>query len=90
MQARPKGITHQEREQLGKALFHITKIRYSAFCERFGRSPEPDEPLLFDPVKKEPTLADVDDQILQIMSAALVSEVEPRLVLDYLGLRLTS
>ena len=68
------------------ALAKIVQVRYHAFCERFGRDPKPHEPLLFDITKDEPTPADVSDQVLQVISAALLSEVDAGFVLDYLGL----
>ncbi|HKV54554.1 MAG TPA: hypothetical protein VJN94_07900 [Candidatus Binataceae bacterium] len=68
-----------------EALLEIAKVRFAVFRERFGRDPEPDEPLLFDPEKDEPTEATRDDGRLQIISAAHASNVDAVMVLSFLG-----
>jgi hypothetical protein len=74
-------------EGIASALIAIAQIRYEAFRDRFGRDPEPDEPLLFDPMEDEPTAANSSDRVLQVMSAALLCNIDAHLVLDYLGFR---
>lgn len=70
---------------LALALIAVAQVRYEAFCERFGREPEPDEPLLFDPEEDLPTVAKTSDRMLQVVSAAMLSNVDPDIVLNYLG-----
>ncbi|HZP44873.1 MAG TPA: hypothetical protein VFB15_04405 [Candidatus Binataceae bacterium] len=74
-----------EKQAVASALIAVARVRYAAFRERFGREPEPDEPLLFDPTEDQPTAASAPDRTLQIISAALLSNVDAKLVLDYLG-----
>ena len=69
-----------------KALFEVVRIRYAAFRERFGRDPLPDDPLLFDPTADKPIAATTIDQALQVLSAALLGNVDADLVLKHLGL----
>jgi len=72
-------------EPVASALIAIAQVRYEAFCEHFGREPEPDEPLLFDPEEELPTAASAEDRMHQVISAATISNVDPDLVLNYLG-----
>ncbi len=73
------------RDIVASALIAIAQIRYEAFCEHFGREPEPDEPLLFDPAEDLPTAANLVDRTRQVINAAMLSNVDPDLVLNYLG-----
>jgi hypothetical protein len=68
-----------------KALLEIARVRFALFRERFGRDPGPDEPLLFDPEKGEPTAATQADGRVQLVSAAMASDVDADAVLDLLG-----
>jgi hypothetical protein len=70
---------------LAAALLEVAKIRYDAFRERFGRDPEPDEPLLFDPDQDEPIEASCSERMLQVLAAASVSDVDAVPVLEFLG-----
>ncbi len=70
------------------ALLEIAKVRFELFRERFGREPGPDEPLLFDPDKGEPTAATQADSRVQVVSAALASQVDVSVVLGLLGYNL--
>jgi len=67
------------------ALLEIAKVRFALFRERFGRDPGPDEPLLFDPNQEEPTAATRADSRVQLLSAAIASEVDANAVLGLLG-----
>jgi hypothetical protein len=67
------------------ALLEIAKVRFAVFRERFGRDPEPDEPLLFDPDQDQPTEANKEDCRIQVLSAALASKVDAGEVLCLLG-----
>jgi hypothetical protein len=71
------------------ALLEVAKVRFQLFREHFGRDPEPDEPLLFDPDKGEPTAATQAECRLQLLSAALASEVDAGPVLGLLGYKLS-
>ena len=71
---------------IAAALIEIARIRYEAFRERFGRDPEPDEPLLFDPTVDEPTASNSSDRMLQVVSAAMLCNVDADIVLNYLGM----
>jgi DNA primase len=70
---------------LAAALLEIAKIRFHAFRERFGREPEPDEPLLFDPSEDEPIEASWSERMLQVLAAASVTDVDAAPVLQFLG-----
>jgi hypothetical protein len=70
---------------IASALLEIARVRYEAFRDRFGRDPEPDEPLLFDPREDEPTAANPSDQVLQVVSAAMLCNVDADMILTYLG-----
>jgi len=61
-------------------------MRYRAFCERFGRDPEPDEPLFFDPAQEQPVAPEPFVIRSQVMAAALAARVDARLVLDLMRL----
>ena len=67
------------------ALLEIAKVRFALFRERFGRDPGPDEPLLFDPEKEEPIAATRADSRVQVVSAAMASQVDASAVLSLLG-----
>ena len=70
---------------IASALLEIARVRYQAFRDRFGRDPEPDEPLLFDPCEDQPIAANPADQVLQVVSAAMLCNVDAEMVLSYLG-----
>jgi hypothetical protein len=72
-------------EGLATALFEVARVRYAAFHARFGRDPEPHEPLLFDPGKDHPTPATFSDRIAQIAEAARAVNVDASAILQLLG-----
>jgi hypothetical protein len=72
-------------DPLVAALLEVAKVRFALFRERFGRDPGPDEPLLFDPDQEEPTQATGSDSRVQVLSAAIASEVDPSAILGLLG-----
>gem|GEM_PF-2169900 len=78
-------VQHVFQTLLVAALLEIAKVRFALFRERFGRDPGPDEPLLFDPDKEEPTAATQADRRVQVISAAIASEVDASAVLGLLG-----
>jgi hypothetical protein len=71
---------------VASALLEVARIRFEAFRDRFGRDPEPDEPLLFDPAEDQPTAASIGDRTLQIVSAAMLCDVDAVAILSVLGL----
>ena len=68
------------------ALLGIADKRFRMFREKFGRDPEVDEPLFFDPRYDHPVQADTVEMRRQVMDAAEAARVSPRLVLRYFGL----
>ena len=74
-------------DSLATALLGVASVRFGAFCERFGRDPLPEDPLLFDPICDEPTPANAADRLLQVLAAAAAANVDGALVLRYLGFR---
>jgi hypothetical protein len=72
------------------ALIEIARVRFELFHDQFGRDPEPDEPLLFDPKKCVPTACTKAEGRLQLLSAALASDVDPAPVLGLLGYELSA
>jgi len=69
-------------EQTAIAMLKVFRMRYNAFRERFGRDPEPDEPLFFDPAQEQPVVAEPPVIRSQVMAAALAARVDPHPVLD--------
>ena len=80
--------TQSVSDPLIAALLEIAKVRFALFRERFGRDPGPDEPLLFDPDQEEPTAATRADSRVQLVSAAIASEVDANEVLGLFGYEL--
>jgi hypothetical protein len=72
-------------DPLVAALLEIAKVRFALFRERFGRDPAPDEPLLFDPDVCEPVAATQADSRVQVVSAAMASDVDASAILGLLG-----
>ena len=65
-------------------------MRYRAFCDRFGRDPEPDEPLFFDPAQDHPVAPEPAVIRAQVLRAAATAGVDGRMVLNFMRLdRLT-
>jgi len=72
--------------QAQQALLRIASLRYQEFYERFGRDPEPDEPLFFDPKHDKPKRADQWETRIQVLAAASMANVDAKPVLELLGL----
>ena len=68
------------------ALMKIVRVRYGAFIEKFGREPEPHEPLFFDESKVQPTKADLASTRRQLADGARAAGVKVAPVLMFLGL----
>jgi len=68
------------------ATLEVFRRRYQAFCERFGRDPEPDEPLFFDPAQDKPVQPEPDVVRVQVMAAAAAARVDASIVLRLMQL----
>jgi hypothetical protein len=68
------------------ATLEVFRMRFQAFCERFGRDPEPDEPLFFDPAQETPVAPESSVIRSQIIAAATAARVDSRLVIDFMRL----
>ena len=66
------------------ATLEVFRMRYKAFYARFGRDPEPDEPLFFDPEQELPVAPDSAVIRSQIIAAAAEARVDSGLVLDFM------
>ena len=76
----------QKSPQLAWSCRESARVRYPPGARRCGREPDPKEPFLFDPAEDEPIAASAADRTLQIVSAAMLCNVDAGVVLDYLGL----
>jgi hypothetical protein len=68
------------------ALLEVLRLRFERFRQRFGRDPEADEPLLFDPDFDRPVTTTDEESRMQVTTAALAAQVDPTTVLRWLGL----
>jgi hypothetical protein len=68
------------------ALIEILKYRYEQFRDFFGRDPELDDPLFFDTNVGAPIPPDPDEARLQVIAAAVATQVDYRPVLRLMGL----
>src|SRR5580704_11343623 len=73
-------------ERMAMATLEVFRMRFQAFCERFGRDPEPDEPLFFDPAQETPVAPESSVIRSQIIAAATAARVDSRLVIDFMRL----
>jgi hypothetical protein len=73
-------------EQMAIATLEVFRMRYRAFCDRFGRDPEPDEPLFFDPAQELPVAPEPAVIRAQVLSAASAAGVDGRTVLSFMRL----
>ena len=67
------------------ATLEVFRMRYQAFCDQFGRDPEPDEPLFFDPAQQIPVPPEPSVIRSQVMEAAAATRVDAKLVLDFMS-----
>jgi hypothetical protein len=68
------------------ALLEVLRLRFERFRQRFGRDPEADEPLLFDPDLDRPVITSDEQSRMQVTTAALAAQVDPTAVLRWLRL----
>jgi len=73
-------------ERMAIATLEVFRIRYRAFCDRFGRHPEPDEPLFFDPMLDKPMPPESSVIRAQVLAAAASAGVDGRIVLSFMRL----
>ena len=66
------------------AMLEVFRFRYQAFRNKFGRDPEPDEPLFFDPNQQRPVAPEASVIRHQVMTAASAARVDGTMVLDVL------
>lgn len=66
------------------ATLEVFRLRFQAFCDRFGREPEPDEPLFFDPELDQPVAPESAVIRSQIVAAATAARVDARLVMEFM------
>ncbi len=71
-------------ERMAIATLEVFRMRYKAFYARFGRDPEPDEPLFFDPEQALPVAPESSVIRAQIIAAATEAHVDAGLVLDFM------
>jgi len=71
-------------ERMAIATLQVFRMRYKAFYARFGRDPEPDEPLFFDPEQELPVAPESSVIRSQIIAAAAEAGVDSGLVLDFM------
>ena len=64
------------------AILKVFRVRFHAFRNHFGRDPQPDEPLFFDPDKRWPVAPQPSVIRHQVMAAASTARVDGRIVLD--------
>jgi len=74
-------------EGIAHALLKVAICRYGMFVEKFGREPEPNEPLFFDPHSDHPIEADSDELHRQVMETAGHARVNADAVLKFLSLK---
>jgi len=73
-------------ERMAIATLEVFRIRYRAFCDRFGRDPEPDEPLFFDPASDKPVPPESSVIRAQVLAAATSAGVDGHIVLSFMRL----
>jgi hypothetical protein len=72
--------------ETASALLEVLRLRFERFRQRFGRDPEADESLLFDPDFDRPVITSDEESRMQATTAALAAEVDPTAVLRWLRL----
>ena len=68
------------------ALVLVAQHRFTAFKEKFGRWPGPDEELFFDGTRAEPVRARADQIKRQILDAAHVHNLQVTPLLSFFGI----
>jgi hypothetical protein len=68
------------------ALLKVAICRFGMFVKKFGRDPEPNEPLFFDPHSDQPVEADAVELRRQVMETARSAGVNADMVIRFLKL----
>jgi hypothetical protein len=68
------------------ALILVARHRFTAFHEKFGRWPEPDDELFFDVSRAAPVRASKDQVRRQILDAAEVHDLNVAPLLTFFGI----
>lgn len=68
------------------ALLQVAQWRMDLFRRRFGRDPDPNEPLFFDPANDNPIPVPDAEMCRQVIAAARAAQVNVRLLLKHLGI----
>jgi hypothetical protein len=68
------------------ALLTVVRYRFSAFRAQFGREPTPVEPLFFNPLKRVPVKASLQEARAQIEEAAAAGGIDAGPVIRFLKL----
>jgi hypothetical protein len=72
------------------ALILVARHRFTAFHEKFGRWPEPDDELFFDGTRSEPVRASQDQIKRQILDAAEMHDLNAAPLLTFFGISTTT
>lgn len=78
--------SRRQTTDVGNAILRIARLRYEIFRERFGRDPEPDEPLFFDVSHGRPVIANETEMFRQVSDAASATRADFLSVAKFLGL----
>jgi|GEM_PF-4567115 hypothetical protein len=84
--AAPRAIRCHRQGGFTYALLQVARWRMNLFRRRFGRDPDPSEPLFFDPSHDLPTPAADAEMCRQVIAAAQSTQVNVRLLLKHLGI----
>ena len=68
------------------ALLKVAICRFGMFVKKFGRDPEPNEPLFFDPHSDQPVEADTVELRRQVMETARYAGINADVVIRFLQL----
>ena len=72
------------------ALILVARHRFTAFHEKFGRWPEPDDELFFDGSRSEPVRASQAQIKRQILDAARTHDLNAAPILTFFGIPTTT
>jgi hypothetical protein len=82
----PRPIRCQRSGGVTFALLQVAQWRMDLFRRRFGRDPDPNEPLFFDPGNDNPMPVADAEMCRQVIAAARAAQVNVRLLLKHLGI----
>jgi len=86
-EARRHRVRCWRRERTDRAaLLKVAICRFGMFVKKFGRDPEPNEPLFFDPHSDQPVEADTVELRRQVMETARYAGINADVVIRFLQL----